>query len=84
MIFIDLKNYNKVSKNIMLRALEKKRVPTKYIILIKNIYTNIMTSVRAYNDESDVFIIMIKLQQGSTLSLYIFTLVMNDVTKDIQ
>jgi hypothetical protein len=68
----------------MLRALEKKRVPTKYIILIKNIYTNIMTSVRAYNDESDVFIIMIKLQQGSTLSLYIFTLVMDDVTKDIQ
>jgi Reverse transcriptase (RNA-dependent DNA polymerase) len=43
-----------------------------------------MIYVRAYDGESDVFPIKIELHQGSTLSLYIFTLVMNEITKDIE
>jgi hypothetical protein len=35
-------------------------------------------------DESNVFPIKIRLHQESALSLYIFILVMNEVTKDIQ
>jgi hypothetical protein len=56
-------------------ALEKKRVPTKYVTLIKDMYTNVVACVRTFE---------IGLHQGSALSQYIFTLVMNEITKDIQ
>jgi Reverse transcriptase (RNA-dependent DNA polymerase) len=47
-------------------------------------YTNTVTCVRACDGESDTFSIKIGLHQGSTLSPYIFTLVMDDITNDIQ
>jgi Reverse transcriptase (RNA-dependent DNA polymerase) len=47
-------------------------------------YTNIVTCVRVCDDESDIFPIKIGLHQGSTLSPYIFTLVMDEITNDIQ
>jgi hypothetical protein len=47
-------------------------------------YINVMTYVRACDGESDVFSIKIGLHQWLTLSLYIFTLVINKVVKDIQ
>jgi Reverse transcriptase (RNA-dependent DNA polymerase) len=85
MIFIDLKKAcDKVPKNIMWWALEKKRVLTKYVTLIKDMYINIVTYVRACDGESNAFLIKIRLHQGSALSLYIFTLVMDEITKDIQ
>jgi Reverse transcriptase (RNA-dependent DNA polymerase) len=85
MIFIDLeKAYDKIPRNITWWAFEKKRVPTKYVILIKDMHTNVVTCVRACDDESDAFLIKIGLHQGSALSLYIFTLVMNEITNDIQ
>jgi Reverse transcriptase (RNA-dependent DNA polymerase) len=85
MIFIDLeKAYDKISKNIMWWTFEKKWVPTKYIILIKDIYINIVICVKVCDSESDVFSIKIELYQGSALSPYIFTIMMNEITKDIQ
>jgi Reverse transcriptase (RNA-dependent DNA polymerase) len=47
-------------------------------------YTNIATCVRTCDDELDAFSIKIRLHQGSALSSYIFTLVMDEITKDIQ
>jgi Reverse transcriptase (RNA-dependent DNA polymerase) len=47
-------------------------------------YTNVMTCIRACDGESDAFPIKIELHQGSALNLYIFTLVMDEITKDIQ
>jgi Reverse transcriptase (RNA-dependent DNA polymerase) len=43
-----------------------------------------LTSVRACDGESNIFSIKIRLHQGSVLSPYIFTLVMEEVMKDIQ
>jgi Reverse transcriptase (RNA-dependent DNA polymerase) len=65
-------------------TLKRKLVLTKYVTLIKAMYTNVVTCVRACDGESDTFSIKIELHQGSTLSPYIFTLVMNEITKDIQ
>jgi hypothetical protein len=62
----------------------KKKVPTKYITLIKDMYANVVISVRACDDESNAFSIKIDLHQGLTLSQYIFILVMDEVTKGIQ
>jgi hypothetical protein len=47
-------------------------------------YTNIMIYVRTCDGESDTLSIKIGLHQGSALSPYIFTLVMDEITKDIQ
>jgi Reverse transcriptase (RNA-dependent DNA polymerase) len=60
MIFIDLeKAYDKIPRNIMWWVLKRKLVPTKYVTLIKDIYTNIVTCVRACDGESDTFPIKI-------------------------
>jgi Reverse transcriptase (RNA-dependent DNA polymerase) len=43
-----------------------------------------VTCVRACEGESDAFSIKIRLHQGSTLSPYIFILVTDEITNDIQ
>jgi hypothetical protein len=48
--------------------------PNKVRYLIKDIYPNVVTYVRAYDGESDAFSIKIGLYQGLTLSQYIFYL----------
>jgi hypothetical protein len=46
-------------------------------------YTNIITYTRVCDDESEIFSIKIRLHQGSALSSYIFTLVIDEITKNI-
>ena len=68
MVFIDLeKAYDKIQWNVMWWALEKHKVPAKYITLIKDMYNNVVTSVRT-----------------TVLNPYLFALVMDEVTRDIQ
>ncbi|MBE1616037.1 hypothetical protein IDF54_14375, partial [Flavobacterium sp. SaA2.13] len=56
MVFIDLeKAYDKVPRNVMWWALEKHKVPTKYITLIKDMYKDAMTVVRTYGGDSSDF-----------------------------
>uniref|UniRef100_A0A8I6Y751 Reverse transcriptase domain-containing protein n=1 Tax=Hordeum vulgare subsp. vulgare TaxID=112509 RepID=A0A8I6Y751_HORVV len=85
MVFIDLeKAYDKIPQNVMWWALEKHNVPIKYITLIKDMYDNVVTSVRTSDGDTDDFPIRIGLHQGSALSPYLFDLVMDEVTRDIQ
>jgi hypothetical protein len=84
MIFIDLeKSYDKVPRNIMWWALQKHKVLTKYITLIKDMYDNVVTSIRTSDGDTNDFLINIGLHQGSALSPYLFALVMDEVTRDI-
>jgi hypothetical protein len=64
-------------------ALDKHKVPTKYVTLIKDMYINAMTSVRTNDGNIDYFLIKIGLHQGSALSPYLFALLMDEVTMDI-
>ena len=85
MVFIDLeKAYDKIPRNVMWWALEKHKVPLKYITLIKDMYDNVVTSVQTSDGDTDDFPIRIGLHQGSALSPYLFDLVMDEVTRDIQ
>ena len=85
MVFIDLeKAYDKIPRNVMWWALEKHKVPAKYITLIKDMYDNVVTSVRTSDVDTDDFSIKIGLHQGSALSPYLFALVMDEVTRGIQ
>ena len=85
MVFIDLeKAYDEVPRNVIWWALEKHKAPTKYITLIKDMYKNAMMFVRTCGDDTTDFPINIGLYQGLALSPYLFALVMDEVTKDIQ
>jgi hypothetical protein len=64
--------------------LEKHKVPTKYVILIKDMYRDVVTFVRTCHGDTSDFPIKIGLHQGLALSLYLFALVMDEVTRDIQ
>ena len=47
MVFIDLeKAYDKIQRNIMWWALDKHKVLSKYVTLIKDMYNNVVTNVR--------------------------------------
>jgi hypothetical protein len=85
MVFIDMeKAYDKIPKKLMWWALDKHKVPTKYVTLIKDMYNKVVTSFRTTDGDTNVFPINIGLHQGSALSPYLFTLVIDEVTRDIQ
>ena len=67
MVFIDLeKAYDKVPRHVMWWALEKHKVPTKYITLIKDMYKDATTFVRTCDGNTTDFPINIsKGVQGS-------------------
>ena len=55
LVFIDLeKAYDKIPRNVMWWALDKHKAPLKYVTLIKDMYNNVVTSVRT-NDGNTLF-----------------------------
>jgi hypothetical protein len=51
---------------------------------MEHMYNNAVTSVRTNDSNTDYFPIKIGLHQGSVLSPYLFALVMDEVTRNIQ
>ena len=65
MVFIDLeKAYDKIPRNVMQLSLDKHKVPSKYVTLIKDMYNNVVTSVRTNDGNADYFPIKIGLHKG--------------------
>jgi hypothetical protein len=84
MVFIDRENaYDKVTRNVIWWVLQKHKVSTKYIIFIKDMHDNIVTSVLTSDRDTNDFPINIGLHQGSALNPYLFALVMDEVTREI-
>ena len=61
----------------------KKRVPIKYIDIIKNMYDGVMTNVRPCGGLRSDFFITIELRQGSALSTFFFVIVIHELTRVI-
>jgi hypothetical protein len=53
LVFIDLeKACDKIPQNVLCWALEKLKIPAKYITLVKDMYDNIVTSVRTSDGDT--------------------------------
>lgn len=85
MVFVDLeKAYDRVPREVLWWALKEKGVPRKYQQLIRAMYCSASTYVRSTAGETDKFNVAVGLHQGSALSPYLFLLVMDALTSDIQ
>ena len=83
--FIDLeKAYDRVPREIIWGVLDKKGVTLRYIDVIKDMYNGVVTMVRTPTGEGSEFPVTIGLHQGSALSPYLFALIMDELTREIQ
>ena len=58
--------------------------PQKYVSIIRDIYKMVVMNVRTCGGLIDEFLITIWVHQGSTLTPFLFAIIMHEITKDIK
>ena len=85
MVFIDLeKAYDRVPRDLIWECLGAKGVPETYIRVVKDMYHGSQTSVYSHSGDPEYFVVKVGLHQGSALSPFLFTVVMDVVLSSIQ
>ena len=85
MVFIDLeKAYDRVPRQELWRCMREKGVLEKYIRIVQDMYEGAHTKVRSSVGLTEKFSVNVGLHQGSSLSPYLFDLVMDVLIQDVK
>ncbi|GFR65673.1 RNA-directed DNA polymerase (Reverse transcriptase) domain containing protein [Elysia marginata] len=81
--FVDLeKAYDRVPRDLVYWSLSKRKVPEKLIRLVKATYKKATTVVRTAHGKTGQFEIEVGLHQGSGLSPFLFTTVLDTISEE--
>ncbi|XP_074347610.1 uncharacterized protein LOC141686476 [Apium graveolens] len=84
MVFIDLENaYDSVPRSIIWTSLESKGVSRIYVRAIQAMYSQVMTCFRTPVGDTQYFSVKIGIHQGSSLSPFLFAIIMDVPTRGI-
>ncbi|GKF45884.1 retrovirus-related pol polyprotein LINE-1, partial [Tanacetum coccineum] len=85
MAFLDLeKAYDSVQRELVWRTLIDKGTPKRYSRVIKDVYEGAKTRVRTTVGNTMFFSMEVGLHQGSAISPYLFTLILDELSRGIQ
>ncbi|GKB80367.1 retrovirus-related pol polyprotein LINE-1, partial [Tanacetum coccineum] len=83
--FIDLeKAYDSVPRDLIWETLIDKGASRRYIKVIKDMYNGAKTWVRTSIGNIEFFLVEVGLHQGSTISPYLFALILDELSRGIQ
>nr|GEX41040.1 retrovirus-related Pol polyprotein LINE-1 [Tanacetum cinerariifolium] len=85
MAFLDLeKAYDSVPRELVWKILLDKGIPRRYSKVIKDMYEGAKTRVRTTAGNTKYFSVNLRLHQGSAISPYLFTLILDELSRGIQ
>ena len=85
MVFVDLeKAYARVPRQEVWRCMREKGVPEKYVRIVKDTYVEVRTKVKNSESFTSTITVRVGLHQGSSLSPYLFDLVMDVLGRGIK
>ena len=81
-MFVDMeKAYDRVPRELLWEVLRKKGVAEQYVEVVRNMYRNCKTCMKMASGMSNSFSVQIGVHQGSALSPYLFSLVLDEILK---
>ena len=84
LVFIDLeKAYDSIPRSIIWDSLKNRGISRKYIEVIQDMYDKVSTNIHTPVGMTESFPIKVGLHQGSALSPFIFTVIMEEISKSI-
>ena len=85
MVFIDLeKAYDRVPRREVWRCMREKGVSEKYVMIVQDMYEGARTRVKSSVGITDMIPVGVGLHQGSSLSPYIFAMIMDVLARGIK
>nr|GEV44479.1 chaperone protein DnaJ [Tanacetum cinerariifolium] len=85
MAFLDLeKAYDSVPQELIWKTLVDKGSSRRYINVIRDMYDGVKTRARTSIENTEFFLVDVGLHQGSAISPYLFALILDELSKEIQ
>ncbi|KAK3514261.1 hypothetical protein QTP70_012099 [Hemibagrus guttatus] len=84
-VFVDLeKTYDRVPREELWYCMRKSGVAEKYVRVVQDMYERSRTVVRCAEGQTEEFKVEVGLHQGSTLSSFLFAIVMDQLSEEVR